>query len=473
MGPGSGQKCPSKKSGSAVKQYDNGLALCSDCHTKRMSVQVNGIQSPRSGVSEDTAVKQVVDTDSVNMGNRDGLIMNPLLTYAKYGLSNSSTESVVKAMSGYYTLDEAMEAKICLWNKYAECLGDPKSRRDSCQRSELVAHIRDILDALKILDENRVETVIVTDAQGLSRLPKSMPEELNNICVVDRLGKLEERLASLEDTVSQNRVDSLQLKDSVAAMKAGSQQSFAEAVRGPVHNAISLLSHTQALQTGSLQHNTRMGDRGDTEQSAAIHQPSSDNMAQVRINQSDRGRPRGRGLASQRGLRSGRGSIPLGRRELSRDIVDMYGSNRSVKSIQQGSTTGGDEDGFQFPRSYRKKIDTNRKKVVKGTNTSAAIRGAPLPSRDLFVYRLDQDTTEDIMRKHLTDNGVTVRELVCTSHPNSAFKSFKLTVPVNQVDEVYKESLWPVGVCIRRYWKSRDKEGPRDHQDRTDESEWL
>jgi len=88
-----------------------------------------------------------------------------------------------------------------------------RSRRDSLQRSVSSAHVGNIIWAIKTLDVKNIVLVIVTIAQGLARIPKSLPEELNSITTNDRIGKLEERLAKLELTASENVARDIERKD--------------------------------------------------------------------------------------------------------------------------------------------------------------------------------------------------------------------------------------------------------------------
>ena len=97
--------------------------------------------------------------------------------------------------------------------------------------------------------------------------------------------------------------------------------------------------------------------------------------------------------------------------------------------------------------------EVKRRKIItgRGYNNSGGFKGAPEPNRELFIYRVDKQTTLRDLRVHVLDEGFDVRALECISNPNSKFKSFKLSVPVSQFSHLFDESIWPIGVRVRKY----------------------
>ncbi len=81
------------------------------------------------------------------------------------------------------------------------------------------------------------------------------------------------------------------------------------------------------------------------------------------------------------------------------------------------------------------------------------MKGATEPTRHLFIYRVDSATTEGDITSLLQESEVKfdVRDLKCVSHPNAKFKSFKLTVPMSQYENLFNDQLWPDGICVRKY----------------------
>ena len=61
------------------------------------------------------------------------------------------------------------------------------------------------------------------------------------------------------------------------------------------------------------------------------------------------------------------------------------------------------------------------------------------------------DATDDDLRRYLKESNVDIRELKCISHSESKFKSFKLTVPVDQCQPLMSSDRWPSGVIVRQF----------------------
>jgi hypothetical protein len=78
-------------------------------------------------------------------------------------------------------------------------------------------------------------------------------------------------------------------------------------------------------------------------------------------------------------------------------------------------------------------------------------KGAPEPSRELFIFRVDKSTEIDELKDYLVGKNVKVRELKCVSNSEAKFKSFRLTVPVSDFKNLFDEALWPEGVRVRRF----------------------
>jgi hypothetical protein len=102
-------------------------------------------------------------------------------------------------------------------------------------------------------------------------------------------------------------------------------------------------------------------------------------------------------LASLRGCGRGHGGAPMNSSYQSLDMISLNGdrsasgvrdrSDRSASGVRDRSA---DSEGFQKPayelRQQRKRA---ARKFITGTGVSGAVRGAPEPSRDLFIYRVD------------------------------------------------------------------------------------
>ena len=112
------------------------------------------------------------------------------------------------------------------------------------------------------------------------------------------------------------------------------------------------------------------------------------------------------------------------------------------------------EEEFVIPKDHiRRQHCRERKNIVHGTGQGASsnVRGAPEPSRFLFIYRVDSSTDTDDLHDHITDHGITVRALECVSRPGSRFYSYRLTVPMSHFKLLFEPSLWPKGIRVRKF----------------------
>ena len=81
--------------------------------------------------------------------------------------------------------------------------------------------------------------------------------------------------------------------------------------------------------------------------------------------------------------------------------------------------------------------------------------GAPAPVHHLFVKSISKDTNDEDVFTMMEQNGFTVKEFKCISHPQAQFKSYKLAVPRSEFSKLFDENLWPKGVFVWTYWSQK------------------
>lgn len=130
--------------------------------------------------------------------------------------------------------------------------------------------------------------------------------------------------------------------------------------------------------------------------------------------------------------------------------------NRSNAVSRQSPTheSSPDNDGFTTQGRRRRQ----KKPPIRGNAPSlGSLKGAPEPSRDIFVYRLLPEIDESMVGKHMLDSNVQVRDIKQMSKEESRFKSFQITVTRPDLPKVLKPNFWPEGVCVRRFFAPREK----------------
>ena len=117
------------------------------------------------------------------------------------------------------------------------------------------------------------------------------------------------------------------------------------------------------------------------------------------------------------------------------------------------------DDDFEIPREVRRKQqqkENRRRREITGTaNRDCRTRGAPEPSRHLFISRVSEETNIEDLHTDISELGFTIRDLSCVSHNEAKFKSFKLTVPKSEFGDLFDGSLWAQGVRVRPYTTPR------------------
>ena len=99
---------------------------------------------------------------------------------------------------------------------------------------------------------------------------------------------------------------------------------------------------------------------------------------------------------------------------------------------------------------------------IQGTVSGSNVKGAPLPTRSMFISRVDRETSDDnIMRDWISKQKINIINLerlsiayiesYGLSHDDAKYKSYKLIVSVSDYVSLCKPSQWPVGICISKY----------------------
>ena len=181
--------------------------------------------------NENTYVKHT--TDESTEPDMAKVIINPVLTYIAHSIDNSPPEYIKKCCHDFYSSEELFQAKDILW-KYGDKSVLPQyfRRRDTAGRSGIDATLSDIIQGVQNLDEAGELPRFAVDAVGLHRIPKATPSETSSVSICERLAKLEARMNSNEDSLSNNMCRVLSIEDKVSKISEQST-SYANMVSKP------------------------------------------------------------------------------------------------------------------------------------------------------------------------------------------------------------------------------------------------
>ena len=401
-----------------------------------------------------------------------------------------TADNIRVTVTGHYPLDAIVEAKNLLWNACdPEIIGEKAKRKDSASRTGCEAHVQDILHGLQKLDKNDQLPCVMINTIDMGMIPRSHPEELNNISVIDRLNRIETLVNNQQQLFDKTIAENIVLRERMDNVHTTYANVAARSATHSVNNdgvKTANRDHQQELREDRMRPTSptspenaqtparRRDDEEDSNQIANTPPlppaPARDRPPYQRGGRSGHGRDAGRGAVGGGG---GRGAVRRGGRGAGRgtgqgarnhqaplwpeSLVNQLG--RALSNLSQASTTDtkSSED-FHLPNHTLKKKrreENRRQRIITGNARpgTGRFRGAPEPSRDLFIYRVDPETKANYITDLVVQNDYVVRDIQLISNPSARFKSFfKMSVPISQINSLLTETFpWPEGVCVRRF----------------------
>lgn len=359
------------------------------------------------------------EANNVDSQEDKNIIISELLTYTWFYLQGKSTaDSVCKTVCDFYCNEEIVEAKKQVWEMFGEkCeIGKYTMRRNSqaTGQSANELNVRDIIRALFKIDDAQISPVFV--AKNLDRVPKWEPEEMSDkITLLEIVRKLEHKVVSLEGNLSECKIDILVNKDEICDLKTKCKSREKSETR----------SYASKLKAEPLRVHNR-----PTQQYEMSRSNEAPVQAATQIGMPDE-------TQSGTWFNQNRGRQPF---VGSSQTLNVNKERTDVK--QQGWT----------------EVKRKKAKVVRGKVKSDIIKGAPLPKRDLFVARIDPNTDDDQLKQFIGEKGLKVLKLERLSHDEAKYKSYKLTIPVDEMSKVFSEDMWPEGCEVRKFFQKRNQD---------------
>ena len=443
--------------------------------TERKQLAVNQDEEMPCSQNEADDNRQSAGTHNEEDNIPEVSVVNPLLAYMLFALQSGTAENVRQAVIAHFPLNAVLNAKTALWDACDNViLGDKLKSKNSQTKTELEAHVQDILIALHKLDRMDKLPVVLIYSRDLAVIPRSHPEELNNMSLVDRLNRLEARLSGVQEVLDKTVAENVYLRD-----KFDDFTSYAKvASRAPPHDM--QVQQKQQVQQVQKPQQQQVQQQQQQQQQQQVQRMKVQQMQQQRQDDVDEteldgvSNKRQHGSvehkSQQRGVRGGHSNV------FSRDPYDSFQRSleRALSSLSLASGVSRcsgtsvragrwseDDEGFMMPRYQEKKTrqhERKRHKVITGCHKPGndGFRGASEPSRDIFIYRVHPDTSKRDIEDGIRGRNFEARDLVCLSSEHSMFKSFELTVPASQLSSLLTDEFpWPEGVKVRRFFPSR------------------
>mgnify|MGYP001557537753 CR=1 FL=1 len=85
--------------------------------------------------------------------------------------------------------------------------------------------------------------------------------------------------------------------------------------------------------------------------------------------------------------------------------------------------------------------------------------GAPVPSREIFVYRAMPTVSEATIVNYLKEKDIEPRAVKQFSRQEAKFRSFVVKLRKSDFEKVMSSEFWPTGVLVRRFFPHKSDHG--------------
>ena len=410
------------------------------------------------------------------------VVQSELLTYVVHYYQRNSAEKIKNTVLAFYTAEEIVTAKTVIWHAYENCLPPERRRVTTDKRSANEANLTDIIGAVSDLDAKGKVLSGRFCAMKLDRLPKYAPEETNVMAMMDRMRVVELQLNEVQDLSTRNReciVNNARHICEVGSRNSGADKPSYSAVvsNSPVSQRVKKAVAVGGGTAGNGYTSVKKVIGGGTAVYGytGVKNAVGGGTAVYGYTGVKNAVGGGSGIADNEqsvntGVRNavGGGSSIAGNAQNDNTGVKNAGAVAvdkadTVQNVYKGRPLGrrdivsvnttDTDNGFLYqPREVRRMRKQQSHSAVVGTReANGRFRGAQAPSRDIFVYRVENDALESEIECHVKDNGIVPRSVETVSHADAMYKSFKLTVSVNDMGKVLDADFWPEGIMVRGY----------------------
>ena len=384
------------------------------------------------------------------------VINSPLLSYMYASLQTGTREQLKRVVLGHFDPKLISDAKKDLWKCYGDVLGKMKERKGSCTKPKYEFEVDDVLDAMNKLDTLKIEPNLVVSASDLFLLPRTRPEEVLPISIIERLSTLESQMKRIieeyvvdpcrseifstlreiaQDNVTlKRRVDSLEMPPPVLPQPVNPRPQHTQVLKNS-----QLLQQQQQKSQSSHQHLMQQQPNQESLPHSSLQQPQQppDRQQPPYQQQTSKLPPAGPTAPTRRN--------------------DVHGSQGSLASWP--SLASAQE--FQLPAKQQRKMRRRamRNRGTRSTADDTQLKGAPVPMRDLFVYRVMKPSSCDDVKRYIQSLNLNaeVGDIELLAHPEAKYNSFRVSCDVTNFKQLLKGENWPDGVCVDRFRRKKEE----------------
>jgi len=320
------------------------------------------------------------------------LIVNELLTFVCSATNNSSWENIRDIVGEFYTAERIADASTVLFHHVGELI---PTVHPGTRVTDSTGHLQNISKAISKLITEEIAIPVMFCAVDISQLPRVKPEHINKESMASEIATLKEQMRDMMQQVAGNTstINSIQTKNTFAAKVAR--------VAAPVHGHVNIPSNQPVM---------------------------------VMANSNNQGNSALQAVAGSEQLTSA--------------------VTAAANTVNDGTWLHTKEERRRQIRNKVKHAEENAR-VMVGRASGGSV-AASFPSKILHVSNVNKDVSEEVLRKHITENGVYVFNVRCVSHVDSYRKSFKVGVKESDLEKMFDETIWAEGIKVREWVSNRE-----------------
>ena len=350
---------------------------------------------------------------SCSCNNCSNIVFDHVLAYCQSFLNNYSVQEVARAMEYQFPANDVIQARDLLRTQFMDKLKDLNitkvaSRRSSNNRSHLEANAYDVAEAMYLLTNEQNRPRFVTE--HINKLPVISPslacpkDQAAAILMLEKkMLRMEGRQDATDDVLKQHERQITDFEKSGHKDQPASSQC-----------ALSLPPPGPGFGKRDIERQKKTADQ-----------------------------------AIQQVLHSGEASQAL--------------SSRPSWSGMAAELNNADGDWQNVNRTKRNALPKRRPAPMQGTAKDTKFKAGRGPSRDIWIYNVHKDMSDDELHDYIANGGSTAIKKVEIRHWEKRYKDtyehkcFRLTIAKSDYEYVFKPEFWPLDVHFRKYWLSKDE----------------
>ena len=406
-----------------------------------------------------------------------------MLTYVNTVINNSSIDNILKIVVNFYNSNDILLAKKLMWQTCDnDIIGSLMSRHNSRTRPQADANAADIIDAMKLLDQR--SAIPMFAASATDKLPLRLPEELNLVCISERLSKVEETIKSQASTLVRhdNLISKMQqfdmyVHDKLLPPRVNNKMKINSDNKTPMNinsdNKTHVVSKIKCstpdakMEKMMLKNLEQESNKVHTDKPLIRQLTATENIDTVMKDNSVKPKLIPQTLFNSNNIKTYAQSAQT---ESGNRFVTNDGNN-SIQNDTKIITANNkiiDAEGFETMESknakkkrleqlanYNKHHLSHRSQQPTYNEQNNLFTGKTDFFTDIWLYRIECGS-EDSIYNHLLARGIEILDIQKVSHNDADLKSFKIRILKSDKGKLENGDVLPQGVRMK-IWKEPRK----------------